>query len=105
MKNVFCIMLALLMTLSMVACGQAPETPTEIPVDTPTEAPVETPVETPESTVPPTVEDADANETETYESISFDTLMEYETKIHELGFKEFKIDLIRPAYKSVMEEK
>lgn len=88
MKNVFCIMLALLMMLSMVACGQTPDTPTE------------TPVETPESTVPPTVENTDANETVTYESISFDNLMDYETKIHELGFKEFKIDIVRPAYNS-----
>ena len=92
MKKVFCVLLAFLLMMTMVACGQSVNSPTEVPN------------KEPEATTSPAmddvVDDAGVNETTVYESASFDNLMDYEAKIHELGFNEFKIDIYRPSYDS-----
>lgn len=57
MKKIIALMLALVMVMSMAACGNTAE-PTTPPTDAPaTETPVETPVETPDSTDAPVVDD------------------------------------------------
>lgn len=88
MKKVFCVLLAFLLMMSMVACGQSANSPTEVPN------------KEPEATTSPVMDDAEVNETTVYESAFFDNLMDYEAKIHELGFNEFKIDIYRPSYDS-----
>ncbi len=57
MKKIMVILTALLMTLSLAACGTNQEKPTETATPTASEQPAETPGETPEATEEPSIED------------------------------------------------
>ena len=93
MKKVFCIILALTLMMSLAACSQ----PTNIPAET---SSVETPSVETEAPTAPTMAEATTENVTIYESVTFDNILDYETKIHDLGFAEFKIDICRPAYDS-----
>lgn len=96
MKKIICFMLALVMVLSLAACGnKTPETPTTSPANVttpPSEAPDAEEENSSENEDIFTVENLLRNNAST---VTFDTLNDYEQKLHELGFVEFKADLWR----------
>ena len=97
MKKVIAVVLVLTMALSLVACGG--NTTQVEPSSSPT---TETPVV--ETSAPPATETVTETESTegiedvpAMETVSFNTLIEYEQKLHELGFTEFKADIWRPS--------
>lgn len=105
MKKIICFMLVLLMTMSLAACGSSGESPAPATEAT---TPVTTPVseQTPEDTnTEPEQESEPILMAETLlennsQTAVFDTLNEYEQKLHELGFIEFKADFYRTTPES-----
>ena len=95
MKKIICFILVLAMAMSLVACGSAEKAP-EASVESPATQTTET------SVVEPTTPEEDETAVlaeqllvANAETVIFDTLAEYEEKLHELGFAEFRADIWR----------
>ena len=100
MKKIICFMLSLIMVLSLAACGNNAEPPTS-----PSNSASQTASPEMESITEETIKADEASTTLLVENLlmndattaAFDTLNEYEQKLHSLGFIEFKADLWRAS--------
>ena len=92
MKKIICMLMALVMMLSLVACGGA---------DAPATPPNENTTPVNDSTTPADTDAAEPNDVVSNgETVTYEAVAEYENKIHELGFVEFRADIWRPTPES-----